>query len=309
MRKTCLDMVCELARKDPRIFFVGSDLGEGTLDEFKRDMPDRFLMEGISEANVVGLAAGLALEGRIVYVNTIATFLTRRCFEQIVIDLCLHDVRVRLIGNGGGLVYGPLGPTHEAFEDLAILRCLPRMAILAPADAGEMRRLMPCTVDHPGPIYIRLGRGGDPLVATYDDPFEIGRGYVMRQGEEILITTTGVMLSAALKAALSLAEHDQQATVLHLPTVKPLDHDLILHHAARARVIVAVEEHSIIGGLGSAVAEILAEAGFREPKRFKRIGLPDAFSDRYGTQASQLARYGLTADGIAAEIGTLLARE
>jgi len=308
MRKTCLDMVCELARKDPRVFFIGSDLGEGTLDEFKQEMPDRFLMEGISEANVVGLAAGLALEGRIVYVNTIATFLTRRCFEQIVIDLCLHDVRVRLIGSGGGLVYGPLGPTHEAFEDLAILRCLPRMTILTPADAGEMRRLMPSTVDHPGPIYIRLGRGGDPLVATYDDPFEIGRGYVMRQGAEILIATTGVMLDPALKAASNLADHGQQATVLHLPSVKPLDRALVLHHASRARVIVAVEEHSIVGGLGSAVAEIVAEAGFLEPKQFRRIGLPDAFPDRYGTQSSQLTRYGLTAEGIASEIRTLLDR-
>src|SRR5947209_506257 len=147
MRKVCLDMVHELARKDERIFFIGSDLGIGTLKQFKAEMPDRFLMEGVSEANVVGVAAGLALEGKIVYVNTIATFLTRRCFEQVALDLCLHKVPVRLIGNGGGMVYAPLGPTHMAIDDLALFRALPGMTILAPCDAEEMRRLMPLTVD------------------------------------------------------------------------------------------------------------------------------------------------------------------
>src|SRR5213592_787712 len=148
MRKTCLDMVYELARKDERIFFIGSDLGIGTLKQFKAEMPDRFLMEGVSEANVVGVAAGLALEGKIVYVNTIATFLTRRCFEQVALDLCLHNANVRLIGNGGGVVYAPLGPTHLAIDDLAIMRAVPNMTIVAPCDADEMGRLMPLTLSH-----------------------------------------------------------------------------------------------------------------------------------------------------------------
>src|SRR2546426_4014196 len=152
MRKVCLDMVHELARRDERIFFIGSDLGIGTLKQFKVQMPERFLMEGVSEANVVGVAAGLALEGKIVYVNTIATFLTRRCFEQVALDLCLHNTNVRLIGNGGGLVYAPLGPTHLAIEDIAILRALPNMTILAPADAEEMRRLVPPAGEQHGPI-------------------------------------------------------------------------------------------------------------------------------------------------------------
>ena len=204
MRKTCLDMVYELARKDPRIFFIGSDLGVGTLKQFKAEMPGRFLMEGVSEANVVGMAAGLALEGKIVYVNTIATFLTRRCFDQVVLDLCLHNANVRLIANGGGVVYAPLGPTHEAIEDIAIFRALPRMTILAPADAEEMRRLMPATVDHQGPIYIRLGKGGDPVVTNDRVPFRIGKAYPMKEGSDALIVSTGVMLKAALDAAGSL---------------------------------------------------------------------------------------------------------
>ena len=191
MRQTCLDMVFELAKTDPRVFYIGSDLGVGTLDEFKAEIPDRFFMEGISEANIIGMAAGLAMEGKIPYVNTIATFITRRCYEQVVLDLCLHDVPVRLIGNGGGLVYAPLGPTHEAIEDLALFRAIPNMTIVAPADADEMRRLMPQTLDYPGPIYIRLGKGYDPIVTTDDVPFEIGKVLPMREGNDALILTTG----------------------------------------------------------------------------------------------------------------------
>jgi transketolase len=298
MRQTCLNMVYELARTDPRIIFIGSDLGVGTLKQFKQEMPERFFMEGVSEANMIGMAAGLALEGKIVYANTIATFLTRRCFEQVALDLCLHDVRVRLIGNGGGLVYAPLGPTHLAFEDIAIFRALPRMTILAPADAGEMRRMMPLTVEHPGPIYI----------TDENVPFEIGKAYPMRQGEDALIVSTGVMLKRALDAADLLAAEGVEASVLHVPTVKPLDHAAILNYAARVPAIVTVEEHTVVGGLGSAVAEILAEANFSTPKRFKRIGIPDVFPDQYGSQDSLLARYDITAKNIFETIQQLLSK-
>jgi transketolase len=305
MRKTCLDMVYELARKDPRIFFIGSDLGVGTLKQFKAEMPGRFLMEGVSEANVVGMAAGLALEGKIVYVNTIATFLTRRCFDQVVLDLCLHNANVRLIANGGGVVYAPLGPTHEAIEDIAIFRALPRMTILAPADAEEMRRLMPATVDHQGPIYIRLGKGGDPVVTNDRVPFRIGKAYPMKEGSDALIVSTGVMLKAALDAAGSLEAAGIKAAVLHVPTVKPFDQDTFLELARRVPVIVSVEEHTVIGGLGGAVAEIIAEADFKSPKRFRRIGIPDVFPDQYGSQASLLKRYDITAEKIVSVVRQL----
>jgi len=307
MRKTCLEMVYELARDDERIYFVGSDLGVGTLQQFKAEMPDRYLMEGVSEANIIGLAAGLALEGRVLYINTIATFLTRRCFEQVALDLCLHNVKVRLIGSGGGLVYAPLGPTHLAIEDLAIFRALPRMTILAPADAGEMRRLMPMTVDHPGPIYIRLGKGGDPIVTRDDTPFEIGKAYVMREGGDGLIVTTGVMLKRALDAAECLSAVGIEVTVMHMPTVKPLDEALLRTCAARVPAVLTVEEHTIVGGLGSAVAEVLAESNFSHPKRFRRMGLPDAFPDQYGSQDSLLSRYGLTAEAIGTAMRDLAA--
>ena len=305
MRKTCLDMVYELARKDERIYFIGSDLGVGTLKQFKAEMPERFLMEGVSEANVVGMAAGLALEGKIVYVNTIATFLTRRCFEQVVLDLCLHKANVRLIANGGGVVYAPLGPTHEAIEDIAIFRALPCMTILAVADAEEMKRMMPETVNHPGPIYIRLGKGGDPVVTDPSVPFKIGKAIPMREGSDALIVSTGIMLKAALDASAALAAAGLSAAVLHVPTVKPFNRETFLQLARIVPVIFSVEEHSIIGGLGSTVAEILAETEFDSPKRFRRLGLPDDFPDKYGSQASLLQRYDLTAEKIAAAVQTL----
>jgi transketolase len=294
MRKMCLNTVYELAKRDPRVFFIGSDLGVGTLKEFKAEMPDRFFMEGVSEANMVGMAAGLALEGKIVYINTIATFLTRRCFEQVALDLCLHNVPVRLIANGGGVVYAPLGPTHEAIDDIAILRAIPHMTIIAPADADEMRRLMLQTVDYPGPIYIRVAKGGDPIVSSDQSSTKIGQAILMREGTDALIVTTGITAKIGLDAAEMLAQQGLNAAVLHAHTVKPLDVDLLLHYSNKVPVIVAVEEHSVIGGLGSAVAEVLAEADFTSPKRFRRIGIPDVFPDRYGSQASLMQRYEIT---------------
>jgi transketolase len=299
-------MVYELAKSDERIMFIGSDLGSGTMDRFKAEIPERFFMEGISEANIIGMAAGLALEGMIPYVNTIATFITRRCYEQVALDLCLHNLNVRLIGNGGGLVYTPLGPTHEAIEDLAIFRALPNMTVIAPADADEMRRLMPLTVNYPGPIYIRLAKGYDPIVTNDDVPFQIGRAIPMRSGDDALIVTTGVTLQNALEAADVLKSKGIETAVLHLHTVKPLDSECILQYADRAPVIVTIEEHTVIGGLGSAVAEIIAEANFDSPKRFKRIGIPDVFPDEYGSQASLMKRYSITSDALISEVRRLV---
>ena len=308
MRQACLDMVYEMAKDDERIFFVGSDLGAGTMDNFRTEMPDRFFMEGISEANLIGMAAGLALEGKVPYVNTIATFITRRCFEQVVVDLCLHNANVRMIGNGGGLVYAPLGPTHEAIEDIAILRALPNMTVVAPADADEMRRLMPKTIDHKGPIYIRLAKGYDPIVTNDDVPFEIGKAIPMREGSDALIVTTGITLGVAQDAAQTLSERGIEATILHCHTVKPLDSEAMLETLRRVPVVVTVEEHSAVGGLGSAVAEIVAEANFDSPKRFKRVGLPDLFPDEYGSQASLMEKYAITPDNVASVVMSLTDR-
>ena len=213
-------------------------------------------------------------------------------------DLCLQNVNVRLIGNGGGLVYAPLGPTHEAIEDLAIMRAIPNMTIVAPADADEMRRLMPLTLEHKGPMYIRLAKGRDPIVTNDNIPFQIGKAIPMREGSDALFITTGITLGTALEAANSLQHHGLEAAVLHIPTVKPFDFATVLDWVSKIPVILSIEEHTRIGGLGSAVAELIAEAGFSPSKRFKIIGLPDEFPNTYGSQESLMARCHLTAESL-----------
>ncbi len=306
MRKACLDAVYEMALRDTRVVFIGSDLGAGTLDNFRRNLPDRFFMEGVSEAAIVGMMAGLAMSGRIPYMNTIAPFIVRRACEQVALDACLHRFPLRFLASGGGVVYAPLGPTHLAVEDIALMRALPNMTVIAPADAEEMRRLMPLTLDYPGPIYIRLAKGGDPIVTTAAGDFEIGRAIPMRQGRDALIVTTGVLLKSALESAQVLSQQGIEAGVLHVPTVKPFDTETMLDMARHVRVVVTAEEHSIIGGLGSAVAEVLAEAAFDRPPRLARLGFPDVFPDHYGSQAEHLAHYGLTSEGIRSAVLRLL---
>lgn len=291
MRKKCLEMVHQLARKDDRVVFIGSDLGFNTLDDFRQELPNQFFVEGISEQNVVGMSAGMALEGRIPYINTIATFFVRRALEQIAMDLCLHDLPVRFIGNGGGVVYAPLGSTHLAVEDIALMRALPNMTIVCPADAEEMERFMEVSVDWPHPIYIRLAKGYDPIVTDPNVPFVIGKGQVYTEGADVLLVTTGIELRICLETEKLLKEQGVNATVLHLPTVKPLDTETLLNCVGKVKAVVSVEEHTIVGGLGSAVAEAMLEAGQARP--FKRVGLPDVFPDHYGTQNLIMERYGI----------------
>src|SRR5690348_8323029 len=225
MRNTCLKMVHELAKRDPRVVFIGSDLSPGLLAQMRKDYPDRWFMEGVTEANVIGMAAGMAMDGYVPYVNTIATFITRRCYEQVAVDLCLHDLPVRLIGNGGGLVYAPLGPTHLAIEDIAIMRALPNMAVVAVCDAEEMTRFMNSSLDWSSPIYIRLAKGGDPVVSKSQNGFIFGKAIPMRRArgrEPVVLMATGVMTTNCLAAAELLERDGYDTTVVHFHTVKPI---------------------------------------------------------------------------------------
>ena len=306
MRKACLQSVYELAKKDPRIVFIGSDLGPGTLDDFKAEMPERFFMEGVAEQNVIGMAAGLAMEGFIPYVNTIASFLTRRCYEQLAIDLCLHNLPVRLIGNGGGLVYAPLGPTHLAIEDIAIMRALPRMTVVAPSDAVQMKQFMVETPDWPGPVYIRLGKGGDPVVSRPEDGFEIGKAIALRPAAEVALITTGVMVNRALAAADQLKADGIGCGVLNVHTIKPLDREAVLETAREARILLTLEEHTTTGGLGSAVLETLSD-GLEQPwPVIRRLGIPDVFPGEYGSQDSMMESFGLQPPQIAETVHQIL---
>jgi len=292
MRKTSLDTVYEMARHDPRVVFIGSDLGAGTLDSFRDEMPERFFMEGVTEQNIIGMAAGLAMEGYIPYVNTIATFITRRCFEQVAVDLCLHNLPVRLIGNGGGLVYAPLGPTHLAVEDIAIMRSLPNMTVVAPVDKEEMARFVPQTLDIPGPVYIRLAKGGDPVVSRAENGFEIGKAIEMRAPGDILLVSTGVMTNRALDAAAALeAAGGLNCGVLHMHTVKPLDEAAVLDLAGRVGGIVTLEEHTLVGGLGSAVNDLLGDKLGRAAPPVLRLGIPDRFPDKPDAIANSVREF------------------
>jgi len=312
MRNTCLNMVYELAKRDPRTVFIGSDLSPGLLAGMQKDYPDRWYMEGVTEANVIGMAAGMAMEGYIPYVNTIATFITRRCYEQVAVDLCLHNLPVRLIGNGGGLVYAPLGPTHLAIEDMAIMRALPNMAVVAVCDAAEMTRFMEGSLDWPSPIYIRLAKGGDPVVSREELGFTFGKAIPMRpvRGRHaVAIFSTGVMTTNSLAAAELLEREGIHASVVHFHTVKPLDEEAVLEHAAKARLVVTVEEGVAIGGFGSAVTDLLVQEAGPSMPRILRLALPDAFPTKYGVQNDLFEVNGLMPNQIAASISSALSQK
>ena len=311
MRRTCVNMVYELAKQDDRVVFIGSDLSPGLLQEMKDEFPDRYYMEGVSEANFVGMAAGMAMEGFVPYINTIATFLTRRCYEQVAVDLCMHNLPVRLIANGGGLVYAPLGPTHVAIEDIAIMRALPNMTVIVPADAEEMRRFMQVSLNVPGPIYIRMAKGGDPVVTRASDGFEIGKVYHLREatagtGNRVLMATTGVMTGKALLAADALAQQEIECDVLHFPTVKPLDETALVALAKKAQLVVSIEEGTVVGGFGSAVLDCLAQHMNGRLPLIKRLGVPDAFMHDYGSQDWLMEVCGLQSDQIVKTVSETL---
>jgi transketolase len=304
-------MVHQLARRDPRVTFIGSDLAPGILADMRTEHPERWFMEGISEQHLIGMAAGMALEGWVPYVNTIATFITRRGYEQVAIDVCLHDLPVRLIGNGGGYVYAPLGPTHQAIEDLAIMRALPNMTVTAACDADEMARLMDASLEWPHPMYIRLAKGGDPVVSVANRGFCIGRAIDMTpelDGSRVLVAATGVATTQALRASQRLAAEGLSCRVLHLHTVKPIDAEALQRAASGVRLVVTVEEHTLPGGFGSAVLEALADGPGPMPP-VRRLGIPDRFAAEYGNQAGLMADCGIDADGIARAIRDALARD
>ena len=297
MRKASLDRIYKLAQQDERVLFIGSDLGPGVLSEFKKNIPERFFMEGIAEQYIVGMAAGLAFDGFIPYVNTIATFLTRRCFEQLAVDLCMHDLPVRLIGNGGGLVYAPLGPTHQAIEDIGILRTLPNMTVVAPCDADEMTRLIDASLHWPHPMYIRLAKGGDPIVSKSELGFEIGKGIPLKDAGDVLLVTTGITTQIGLQTSESLSKDNIDCGVFHMHTIKPFDHDGLFKASESAKLIITIEEHLLNGGLGSAVLEAFSDHEL--DKKIIRQGIPDVFAKKYGSQELLMAEFGLDQETIA----------
>jgi len=301
-----LECVHQMAQTDDRVVFIGSDLGAGVLSKMQAEFPQRFFMEGVSEQHIVGMAAGLAMEGFIPYINTIATFLTRRCFEQVAVDLCIHDLPVRLMASGGGGVYAPLGPTHLAIEDIAIMRSLPNMTVVAPCDADEMKRVMGASLNWPHPMYIRFAKGGDKVVSSDANSFELGRSIVMRDGADGLFLTTGVMTQLALAAAETLSTEGIHVAVRHVHTLKPFDVAGVLFHVADVPVVVTVEEHLVNGGLGTALLEACSDNKPEQLSKISRIGIPDEFASQYGSQNTLLEYWGITKETLANAIRSRL---
>lgn len=303
MRNTLVNLIHEQAKSNPDIYFLTGDLGYSVVENFMREFPARCLNMGIAEQGMMGAAAGLALEGKKVFVYSIVPFATMRCLEQIRTDIALQNLDVTIIGVGGGFAYGTLGPTHHAVEDVAMLRAIPRMKIVCPSDPVSAQVLGRQILATSGPTYIRLNKGGEP--ALYLDPpaMELGKGFVLKSGKDAAILSSGAITQVALAAAELLEQEEISAEVLDMATVKPMDEILIKDRLKERRVVVSLEEHSILGGFGSAVAELAAE--HPGSAVFKRLGIPDTYSETFGSQQFLRQRHGLTAAAVAKEIRTL----
>jgi transketolase len=297
MRTAFIETLIEVAARDSRVFLLTGDLGFGVVEPFAAKFPTQFMNMGVAEQNMMGVATGLALSGHVVFTYSIANFPTLRCLEQIRNGPCYHNASVKVVSVGGGLAYGSLGMSHHATEDLAIMRALPNLTVVAPGDPLETRAAVTAIAAQRGPVYLRLGRAGEPLVHTQAFPFEIGRAVRMAEGTDLTLISTGGMLATTLRVASDLESSGISCRVLSMHTVKPLDDAAVLTAARQTRLVVTIEEHSIIGGLGGAVAEVLAEAG-GGTSPLKRIGLPSAFAARAGSRDYLAAEFGLDAGGI-----------
>lgn len=305
MRGAFFRALMEAAEQDERINLVVGDLGFGVVEPFAQRFPDRFLNVGVAEQNMTGIAVGMALSGKTVFTYSIANFPILRCLEQIRNDVCYHKADVKIVSVGGGFAYGALGMTHHATEDLAIMRALPEMVVVAPGDPVETGAATRALAASHGPCYLRLGRAGEPSLHGTGIPFRLGKAIQIREGRDVTLISTGGILEMSIQVAELLSSRGIQARVLSMHTVKPLDTEAVLSAARETKAIVTLEEHSVIGGLGGAVAECLAESGeLRVP--FKRLGLPSAFSSLVGSQEYLRVQNGLSPECILASVEPLL---
>jgi transketolase len=291
MRTAFLHALCDVAAADPRVTLLTGDLGFSVLEVFAARFPDRFVNVGVAEQNLVGVAAGLAACGRVCVTYSIANFATLRCLEQIRNDVGYHRADVKVVAVGSGFAYGPQGYTHHGLEDLAVLRALPGMTVLSPADPREADHATRAMLARPGPAYLRLGKAGEPVLHPGPIAFELGRALTVREGTDLSLLATGSALREALAVADALAAEGLSARVLSVHTVKPLDEDAVRAAARETRAVLTMEEHSATGGLGSAVADVLAAMdGPRAP--FAKWAVPDAVHSAVGSREFLLRRCG-----------------
>ncbi len=308
MRDAFVTALTEIARADKNVMLLTGDLGFGVLTEFAREFPKQYLNVGVAEQNMTGLATGMALEGKTAFTYSICNFPTFRCLEQIRNDVCYHNADVKIVSIGGGFCYGPLGMTHHATEDLAIMRAIPNLTVVAPGDTVETILATRAIYEHKGPCFLRLGRGGEPKVYDQEPEFVLGKGVIVESGGDVSILSIGGILSNVMSAREILHNKGIGTSVFSMHTLRPIDRGLIESLAEESRLIVTVEEHSIYGGLGGAVAEILAEM-HGERASLLRVGLDGDFCCEVGDQEYLRGLYGLDPWAIADRVRQATSRE
>ena len=302
MRNAFADEMTKLGQSDPRVVLLSGDIGNKLFDAYKSAQAERFFNCGVAEQNMTGLATGLAINGFRPFTYTIAPFATTRCLEQIRTDAAYHDAPVTVVAVGAGLAYAGLGPTHHSCEDLAFLRAIPNMVVICPGDAFEVRGALRAAMQQDRPVYIRMGKKGEPVV--HKGPladFKIGKAITIEEGSDVCLLSTGNMLPEVIEAAHKLKEKGISAEVVSFHTVKPLDEDKLKQAFGRFKLVATIEEHSLIGGFGSAVSEWLADTE-TAAKKFLRFGTPDAFFKKSGEQEYAREVLGLTGHQIADKI-------
>ncbi len=297
MRDTFVKTLLEIAKKDKNVYIVTGDLGFGVLKPFWNELPDQIINAGIAEQNMTSIAAGLAMQGKIVYTYSIGNFPTLRCIEQIRNDCAYHNANVKVVCVGGGFVYGSLGMSHHATEDIAMMRALPAVTVLAPGDLVEAAAATKAIYEQPGTCYLRLGRGGEKRIHEKLEGFKVGKAIEIQKGEKVAVFSAGAIFDEVDEACRELKAQGIVPTVYTFPTIKPIDREVILDCAKNCKAIVTVEEHNLSGGFGSAVAEVLAEAdGVRA--KLVRVALEDRYSSIVGSQKYLRKQYHIDAKTI-----------
>ncbi len=301
MRNAFAKELTALAAENPEVVLLAGDIGNKLFDEFKAAAPGRFYNCGVAEANMTGMAAGLAMNGFRPVTYTITSFATVRCLEQIRVDVCYHNVPVIIAGTGAGLSYAELGPTHHSCDDIGLLRMFPNISIVCPCDPVEIRLALRAALKQKGPVYLRLGKKGEPDIHLQEPDFKIGKAITVRKGTDVCILSTGNVMSLALETANLLEEQGVSVRVESFHTVKPLDEELLKKATETFKTLVTIEEHSLISGLGGAVSEWMTDR-YITKCRLLRFGTGDYFLNTLGKQAYARAQYGLQADSITAKI-------
>jgi len=289
LRTAFIDTLRELARIDDRIFLLTADMGYSVFETFRDEFPDRFLNTGIAEQNTIGIAAGLASRGKIVFVYSIIPFVTMRCFEQVRLDLAYNFMNVKLVGVGAGLTYGPLGSSHHALEDIAIMQSLPDMTVLCPGDPIETRELIKRSFEYEGPVYIRLGKNGEPKIHPDETRIEIGKSITVLKGNDLALITTSNMLETGKKWVEEWKQDGVNVSLISMPSLKPFDSSTVKNLIDKEIPIITLEEHSVIGGLGSIISQVIATTG--KPVKFQQIGINDKFSHVVGGHEFQRKKF------------------